>query len=115
MKKWILDHTDIVCPICDARYSDEIVLMHGPIKHCPNCGLLLSMNALDENKSSIKIRKFDHRTTWEDVQNMTIEEAIDVLSFDANSDDKDWSARPHKARAAQITISVLKYVLKENK
>lgn len=44
MKKWILDHTDIVCPICDARYSDEIVLMHGPIKHCPNCGIRLSMS-----------------------------------------------------------------------
>ena len=33
------------------------------------------------------MRKFDHNSTWEDVQNMTIEEAIAVLSHDADSDE----------------------------
>ena len=54
------------------------------------------------------MRKFDHNSTWEDVQNMTIEEAIAVLSHDADSDGKEWSARPHKAKAAQMAIEALK-------
>jgi len=54
------------------------------------------------------MRKFDHNSTWEDVQNMTIEEAIAVLSHDADSDGKEWSARPHKGKAAQMAIEALK-------
>ena len=57
------------------------------------------------------MRKFDHNSTWEDVQNMTIEEAIAVLSHDADSDGKEWSARPHKAKAAQMAIEALKRLI----
>ena len=60
------------------------------------------------------MRKFDHNSTWEDVQNMTIEEAIAVLSHDADSDGKEWSARPHKAKAAQMAIEALKKTDYEN-
>lgn len=53
------------------------------------------------------MRTFDHNTTLDDVQDMTTEEAISVLSHDANSDGKDFSARPHKMKAAQIAIEAL--------
>ena len=53
------------------------------------------------------MRTFDHNTTWNEVQDMTAEEAIHILSRDANSDGKEWSARPHKKRAAQIAIAAL--------
>lgn len=56
------------------------------------------------------MRQFDAHTTWEDVQNMTVEEAIAVLSYDADSDGKEWSARPHKAKAAQMAIEALKRI-----
>ena len=56
------------------------------------------------------MRQFDAHTTWEDVQNMTVEEAIVVLSHDADSDGKEWSARPHKAKAAQMAIEVLQRI-----
>lgn len=55
----------------------------------------------------VTVRKFDHNTTLEDVKDMTIDEAISVLQFDANSDGKEWSARPHKAKAAQMAIEAL--------
>lgn len=54
------------------------------------------------------MRQFDAHTTWEDVQDMTVEEAIAVLSYDADSDGKEWSARPHKAKAAQMAFEALK-------
>jgi hypothetical protein len=54
------------------------------------------------------MRKFDHTSTEQDVQDMTIEEAIFILSKDANSDGKTWSARPHKRKAAQMAIIALK-------
>lgn len=56
------------------------------------------------------MRNFDRFATWEDVQDMTIEEAIAILSHDANSDGKEWSARPHKAKAAQMAIAALREV-----
>ncbi|MCM1235748.1 MAG: hypothetical protein NC489_37105 [Ruminococcus flavefaciens] len=40
---------------------------------------------------------------------MTIEEAIAILSKDANSDGRDWSARPHRKKAAQMAIEALKF------
>lgn len=54
------------------------------------------------------MRNFDYNTSWEDVKDMTIEEAIYILSRDANSDGKEWQARPHKAKAAQIAIDAMK-------
>ena len=53
------------------------------------------------------MRKFDHNTTWDDVKDMTAEEAIAILSRDANSDGSDWTARPHRAKAAQMAIEAL--------
>lgn len=61
------------------------------------------------------MRKFDHNTTWSDVKDMTIEEAIEVLKFDAESDGKEFSACPHKARAAQIAIQSLQEKLDAEK
>ena len=58
------------------------------------------------------MRKFDAYTTWEEVQDMTIDEAIFILSHDANSDGKKWSARPHKAKAAQMAIKALEMMKK---
>lgn len=60
------------------------------------------------------MRHFDMHTTWDEVQDMTIEEAIAILSHDANSDGRDFSARPHKARAAQIAIEALKKIQAES-
>ena len=48
-----------------------------------------------------EIRQFDHHTTWDDVSDMTFAEAISVLSRLANSDGRDWSARPHLVQACQ--------------
>lgn len=56
-----------------------------------------------------QIRHFDHNTTWSEVQDMTIDEAIEVLKFDANSNGEAWSARPHKKKAAQMAINALKF------
>ena len=61
------------------------------------------------------MRNFDHNATWEDVQDMTIEEAIAILSHDANSDGKAWSARPHKAKAAQMAIDALRKIQLETR
>lgn len=61
------------------------------------------------------MREFDHSTTWADVKDMTIEEAIEVLKFDAESDGKEFSARPHKARAAQIAVQALQEKLDAEK
>lgn len=61
------------------------------------------------------MRQFDHKTTLDDVQNMTIDEAIQILSHDANSDGKAWSARPHKAKAAQMAIESLQFMKDTNK
>ena len=55
-------------------------------------------------------RTFDHHTTWDDVVDMTIDEAIAILSRFANSDGKEWSARPHLAKACQIAIEALRKV-----
>ena len=54
------------------------------------------------------IRIFGVDTTWEDVKDMTPEEAIIILSKYAYSDGKDWSARPHMAKACQMAIEALK-------
>lgn len=59
------------------------------------------------------MREFDRNTTWEDVQDMTIEEAIAILSKDAESNGKSWSARPHKAKAAQMAIDALRRLQNE--
>lgn len=59
------------------------------------------------------MRQFDHRTTWEEVQDMTVEEAITILSQDAQSDGKNWTARPHKAKAAQMAIDALRKIQNE--
>lgn len=56
------------------------------------------------------MRNFDYHTTIDDVQDMTIEEAISVLSHDANSDGKDFSARLHKQKAAQMAIKALRFM-----
>ena len=56
------------------------------------------------------MRQFGIDTTWDDVQDMTTEEAIAILSKHANSDGKDWSARPHMAKACQMAIAALKQV-----
>lgn len=61
------------------------------------------------------MRNFDHNATWEDVQDMTVEEAITILSHDANSDGKTWSARPHKVKAAQMAIDALTRIQSETK
>ena len=50
------------------------------------------------------VRHFDHRTTWQDVTDMTFDEALFILSRHANSDGKEWSARPQLARACQIAL-----------
>lgn len=55
-----------------------------------------------------EVRQFDHHTTWDDVQDMTITEAINVLSRLANTDGRDWSARPHLAKACQMAIEALR-------
>ena len=55
----------------------------------------------------VKPRRFDHHTTWEDVQDMTVDEAVMVLSRLANSDGREWSARPHLAKACQMAIEAL--------
>ncbi|MBQ7277296.1 MAG: hypothetical protein IJS58_08640 [Bacilli bacterium] len=55
------------------------------------------------------MREFNHNSTWDSVEDMTINEAINILSHDANSNDKDWSARPHKAKAAQMAIEALNF------
>lgn len=39
---------------------------------------------------------------------MTAAEAISVLSRLANSDGRDWSARPHLAKACQMAIEALR-------
>lgn len=41
--RWIDDCTNIVCSVCNAAYSDEIVFMNRnfeceDLKFCPNCG-----------------------------------------------------------------------------
>lgn len=53
------------------------------------------------------MRTFDHHTTWDDVKDMTTEEAIHILSRYANTDGKEWSARPHLAKACQVAIEAL--------
>lgn len=54
------------------------------------------------------MRQFDHKATWADVQDMTVEEAIAILSKDAQSNGEYWTARPHKAKAAQMAIDALR-------
>lgn len=53
------------------------------------------------------VRKFNQHVTWEDVEDMSIDEAKCILSHYANTDGKDWSARPSLARACQIAIQGL--------
>lgn len=67
----------------------------------------------NEVKGQFNMRNFGCNTTWEDVQDMTIEEAIAILSHDANSDGKEWQARPHKAKAAQMAIEALMKIQNE--
>ena len=55
-----------------------------------------------------EVRQFDHHTTWDDVKDMTTAEAISVLSRLANTDGKDWSARPRLAKACQMAIEALR-------
>lgn len=55
-----------------------------------------------------KMRKFNETSTLEDVENMTIEEAIYILERDANSKWGPWEARPYKAKACQIAVEALK-------
>lgn len=54
------------------------------------------------------IREFGPHTTQKDVEDMTIEEAISILSKYAKTDGSDWSARPHMAKACQMAIEALK-------
>lgn len=38
---WIVGDNSIICPICKARFSDEIYYMlrnKSELKYCPNCG-----------------------------------------------------------------------------
>lgn len=44
--RWIDNYTNIVCSVCNAEYSDEIVFMNRnfefeDLKYCPNCGALM--------------------------------------------------------------------------
>lgn len=55
------------------------------------------------------MREFNMHSTWDSVEDMTINEAIYILSKDANSDGDTWSARPHKAKAAQMAIEALQF------
>lgn len=55
------------------------------------------------------MRHFDHTTTEDDIKDMTKQEAISILSKYAESDGKDWSARPHMAKACQMAIAALRY------
>ena len=57
--------------------------------------------------SSDIVRHFDHHTTWKDVEDMTIDEAVVILLRYANSDGREWSARPHLAKACQMAIEAL--------
>ena len=59
------------------------------------------------------MREFDHNTTWEEVEDMTVEEAIHILSRHANSDGSSWTARPHMAKACQMAIEALQRELEE--
>lgn len=61
------------------------------------------------------MRKFDIHTTEDDVKDMTIDEAISILQKDAQSDGKEWSARPHRKKAAQIAIETLQFMEKYQK
>lgn len=54
-----------------------------------------------------KIRNFDYRTTWRDVEEMTVEEAITVLARHTNVSSGNFSPRPHMAKACEIAISAL--------
>lgn len=59
------------------------------------------------------LRTFGINTTWDDVKDMTIDEAISILSKHANSDGGPWSARPHMAKACSMAIEALEF-MKEN-
>ena len=48
------------------------------------------------------MRKFDHNSTWEDVQNMTIEEAIAVLSHNAKT-----SSKLHELILAKVEYGII--------
>jgi len=54
------------------------------------------------------MRTFGPNTTWEEVQDMTIAEAIAILSKYAVSTGEDWTARPHMAKACQMAIEALR-------
>lgn len=54
------------------------------------------------------VREFGPHTTWKDVENMTVAEAINILSKYAKTDGNDWSARPHMSKACQMAIEALK-------
>lgn len=56
------------------------------------------------------MRKFGVDTTEDDVKDMTIDEAISILQKDAQSDGKEWSARPHRKKAAQMAIEALEFL-----
>lgn len=58
------------------------------------------------------IRHFDHRTTWADVKDMTFDEVLAILSRHANSDGKEWSARPQFARACQVAVCAIEEYMK---
>lgn len=53
------------------------------------------------------VREFGINTTWDDVKNMTIDEAISVLSKYTVSDGEDWSARPHMVMACRMAVKAL--------
>jgi len=55
------------------------------------------------------MREFDIHSTWKDVEDMTAEEAIHILERHAKTDGKQWSARPHMAKACQLAIEALKH------
>lgn len=53
------------------------------------------------------IKKYDCNTTWDEVQDMTIDEAINILQKHANYTGQDWTARPHMAKACQLAIKAM--------
>lgn len=53
------------------------------------------------------VRKFDHHTKPEDVENMTVWEAAMILSRWTNCTGHEWSPRPHLAKACQMAVEAL--------
>lgn len=54
------------------------------------------------------MRTFDMHTTWDEVQDMTAEEAIAILAKHAvYKENADWGPRPHMAKTLQLAIAAL--------